>query len=906
MKTVLPKLPFGQRTYRRIRKWLRRRQESRTHNPERNHESLKVPPLPKLPFGQRTFRRIRKWLRLRREAKRDIAANHPANPQSSHLSQITIEVPGTDPHSELFARNGATAPLFPVIVKFEYSRTASPASAGLNDDSRQLAVGYRSLTLRERASGKTLCYVDFREGGNAPSHILYGFSDIEPWGTWSIGGGSAIALWLSAEPTGELELSLDAMGFKGLEGGTNCTVTTNLGHSTQFVASAVVGIIESVMQQAETHSSESFFGAVLLKKDRNNCSLTAENPLTSIIILNFNKPLLSILSALSVISSGITSAYEILIVDNGSSPINYEVLRTARIQVRVVRLPVNRFFGEGNNLGAEQARGKFLLFLNNDAFLAPGCVDALLQAFESQPRCGAAGPVFCYPDGSLQEAGAFVHADGSALQRGKFNKDFDLKSLSKFEAVDYVSAACLMMRADRFSDLGGFNYRFDPAYYEDTDLCFRLRLRDEIVFLVRDAKCFHIENATTSDKKNNSGAINIVGHNKAVFMSIWGPFLANRTRESLPISLLPTHSIERRETRLATQATFSPYPLVPGGGERYILATTLALNERAPAAFVTPDPYSRLRLDSVMFDLGLRPGLIDTCDIKSIASARLERFVLMGNEVYPSRSVPAEKSFFMCQFPFPLDEQKKINLRQGLDRLSDFRKVIVNSEFTKKAYECELAKYGRTAFVEIVNPPVATERLLRLQRPRKPWILSIGRFTDRGHAKRQDVLIEAMKATSESFRKEWKLILCGGVPNDPYSREYFKRLKESAADSINIEFVISPPTEVIDELLAQSSVYAHGTGFGVTCEDEFWKCEHFGITIVEALAAGCQVLAYEIGGAPELFARAGCGTTYSSIEELSQLFQNANPAGTDLQTRERVAGEFGDKAFFERMTAVTQ
>jgi O-antigen biosynthesis protein len=908
-KPLLPKLPFGHRTYRRILKVLRiRKERMRAEASRRRTESAGIdfqdkPNLPKLPFGHRTYRRILKILRLREE-RRIAALNNLSAGDSTSLAD---ESPAKSSVGASMSFSGARSEtLIPFLVQFEYSHCASPASVGLSDDSRLLALGFRTLKLQEVLSKKIICDVIFHQTGNAQNHILYGFSDIESWGTWSLGRGSAVILWLSSEPIGPLILTLEGTAFEGVKNNLDCTITTNLGHRVTLVDLSSSGSHEAVMEQSENHHANSFFGAALRTNDSSNCSLRDDVPVVSVIILNFNKPLLSILSALSVISSRIGVLYEILIVDNGSSSGNYEILRTTNIQARIVRLPVNRFFGEGNNLGAAEARGEFLLFLNNDAFLSPGCVDSLLDAFHSESKCGAVGPVFYYPDGSLQEAGAFINADGSALQRGKFNQGFNIESLPKYSAVDYISAACLLMRAERFVDVGGFNYRFDPAYYEDVDLCFRVLLRGEITVLARDATCFHIENATTSDKKNNAGSSNVVGHNRNVFLSIWGAYLANRTLESLPKSLLPLTLTKRAQHRELTQATFSPYPLVPGGGERYILAATLALNQRAPAAFVTPDPYSTLRLDSVMFDLGLQTSLIDIRDVSSIVKTRLERFVLMGNEVYPSTSVPADRSFFICQFPFPLNAQQKSNVARGLDRLATYEKVIVYSDFAKKAYENELAKYGRSMAIEVVNPPVATGRLLKLQRPRQPWILSIGRFTDKGHSKRQDVLIEALKATSASFRKEWKLILCGGVPNDPGARTYFQKLQESVDSTVNVEFVISPSADKLDELLAQSSVYAHGAGFGVTGERELWRCEHFGITMVEAMAAGCELFAYEVGGGPELIRRIGSGKTYRTVDQLASLLESAECGGTDMQTRERVAREFGDQVFFDRFIAATQ
>ena len=374
--------------------------------------------------------------------------------------------------------------------------------------------------------------------------------------------------------------------------------------------------------------------------------------------------------------------------------------------------------------------------------------------------------------------------DGIAEQRGKFGAPFDVASLPQFDVVDYVSAACLMIRTSRFFDVGGFNYRFDPAYYEDTDLCFRIRLRNEHVLLARDAVCFHIENATTADKRSASGVVSTVDHNRKVFLSVWGDFLANRSRENLPRGLMPpsgvrAHRVPKGDGTFGpfTQSTYSPYPLVPGGGERVILGMTRALHQLGPAALITPDPFSSIRMDNVMFDLGLPTGGVGTMPLTAVATQKLERVIVMGNEIYPSVHVSAERSFFHCQFPFPLTDEGSACLKTGLDTLAKYEKVIVNSEFTRRAYERELSRHGRAARVDVLNPPVATDRFLTLERNQKPWIVSIGRFSAAGHSKRQDVLIEAMKATSSEFQKSWKLILCGNVPNNSVDRAVLQAIE---------------------------------------------------------------------------------------------------------------------------------
>ncbi len=77
----------------------------------------------------------------------------------------------------------------------------------------------------------------------------------------------------------------------------------------------------------------------------------------------------------------------------------------------LVEVGENRFFGEGNNIGVDEALGDYIVFLNNDAFVEPGWIEALSATMESDPGVAAVGPMFLYPDGRVQEVGASRAAD---------------------------------------------------------------------------------------------------------------------------------------------------------------------------------------------------------------------------------------------------------------------------------------------------------------------------------------------------------------------------------------------------------------------------------------------------------------------------------------------------------------
>ena len=192
--------------------------------------------------------------------------------------------------------------------------------------------------------------------------------------------------------------------------------------------------------------------------------------------------------------------------------------------VRYIRREKNRGFGATCNLGAAEARGKFLVFLNNDTTVCDGWMDALLETFEQWPRAGIVGSKLVYLDGTLQECGGLVFQDGSAANYGRGGDPQDPRYCFGRE-TDYVSGAAMMIRADLFHQIGGFDARYEPAYYEDTDLAFHVRERGLQVVIQPHAVVRHHEGGTAGrDTSKGIKRYQVVNHKK--FMERWQDALA--------------------------------------------------------------------------------------------------------------------------------------------------------------------------------------------------------------------------------------------------------------------------------------------------------------------------------------------------------------------------------------------
>jgi GT2 family glycosyltransferase len=223
---------------------------------------------------------------------------------------------------------------------------------------------------------------------------------------------------------------------------------------------------------------------------------------------------------------------EVIVVDNGSTDETRELLSHFAGLVRVVENETNRGFVDACNQGAELARGRFLVFLNNDTFVLPGWLDALVETAERDPRAGAVGSMFLYPDGRIQEAGAILWSNGEAFHYG-WGRSPEDRRFAFAREVDYCSGASLLVRRELFERLGGFDRRYAPAYYEDADLCMGVRsLGYKVVYQPR-SRLVHYEGATAG-RDTRTGFKHYQVVNRAKFYEKWRETLAREHRAEEP------------------------------------------------------------------------------------------------------------------------------------------------------------------------------------------------------------------------------------------------------------------------------------------------------------------------------------------------------------------------------------
>ena len=198
---------------------------------------------------------------------------------------------------------------------------------------------------------------------------------------------------------------------------------------------------------------------------------SSNNPRVSVIIITYNKAHYAYRCLRSLLIDELPPC-ELIIVDNGSSDETPELLRRIK-NVKLILNTKNQYFSHANNQGAAAAKGDYLFFINQDAFVQKGCTSSLLEILHSRPDAGAAGAKLVSRKGRLLEAGSIIWNDGTCLGYGRGDNP-DKPEYCYVRSVDYASAACLMVRREAFLNVEGFSEEFTPAYYEDTDLCMKL------------------------------------------------------------------------------------------------------------------------------------------------------------------------------------------------------------------------------------------------------------------------------------------------------------------------------------------------------------------------------------------------------------------------------------------------
>lgn len=307
---------------------------------------------------------------------------------------------------------------------------------------------------------------------------------------------------------------------------------------------------------------------------------------------------------------------------------------------------------------------------------------------------------------------------------------------------------------------------------------------------------------------------------------------------------------------------FDPYLDDLGGGEKYMMtiASILSSDHDVTVFWNTWDDVERV---AKRFSLDLSKVTI-SANIFSPHVGFLKRFLESKKYdaiiVLSDGSIPtvlSKKLFIHVQQPLP---GVHVNLKDKL-KLKKVTKVFCNSYFTKGYVDRELGVESA-----VIYPPV---ELHPKKIKKENIILHVGRFRikDSVNYKKQDVMIEQFKKLEKDGLKNWKFLLAVSV--NPGDEALFADVMKNTG-SDNIEFLVNKSNADLWEVYSAAKIYWHASGFGENLEKHPEMAEHFGISTVEAMGAGCVPVVINAGGQKEIVEDNVSGFLWSTLEEFRE------------------------------------
>jgi len=331
---------------------------------------------------------------------------------------------------------------------------------------------------------------------------------------------------------------------------------------------------------------------------------------------------------------------------------------------------------------------------------------------------------------------------------------------------------------------------------------------------------------------------------------------------------------------------FDPYLASSGGGERYMFALVTAVAECGKRVVIAGPNADLPKLRSFGFpEAEVRPmttwGFVG-------ASRRFRTTVSLSN--HPPPPSLARHAVVVVQFPFTGLSSNPLRrlVERWMLRRSHF---VVYSEFARGWLR---ERWGVHA---VVLPPPVELGDYRVELKRRV-ILNVGRFFPSQHSKRQDALVAAFAALPAEARAGWRLVLAGGVADDPASQAYVADVRRKA-DGLHVEVVANVDAAALRALYAQATLYWHATGLDRD-EDEPEKAEHFGMTTVEAMSYGAVPVVIDDGGQPEIVT-AATGVLWRDradlVAESAALMRDRGRCDVLARAASLEARRFGPEAF---------
>ena len=264
-------------------------------------------------------------------------------------------------------------------------------------------------------------------------------------------------------------------------------------------------------------TAQQFIFTGKLKGVKTEAAVVKENarPEVSIVIPVFNNLSYTRPCITSLFTVKEPVDFEVIVVENGSTDGTAEYLKQLPPAVRVVSPGENLGFAKGCNMGAREARGRYVCFLNNDTIVQPGWLSAMVECIRRDPDIGIVGNLQIFPGTEkVQQAGIVCGPD--KMVRSIYNNELpaDHAAVQKPREFQFIAGSCMLIEKEFFLRLGGF----DESYHnscEDVDLCMKAREAGRKVFYCPQSRIYHYESRTVAGHDKNSD-------NYRRFVTRWG------------------------------------------------------------------------------------------------------------------------------------------------------------------------------------------------------------------------------------------------------------------------------------------------------------------------------------------------------------------------------------------------
>lgn len=257
--------------------------------------------------------------------------------------------------------------------------------------------------------------------------------------------------------------------------------------------------------------------------------------------------------------------------------------------------------------------------------------------------------------------------------------------------------------------------------------------------------------------------------------------------------------------------------------------------------------------------------------------------------------VACKKLFLHIQQPLHTSQTKNLWEKFKLSRVT---KIFCNSTYTK-SFLPPLLRDKTT----IIYPSVP---IMARKVEKQNWILHVGRFRVKnianGDYKKQSVMVEAFKKVVDKGLKNWKFVLAVSIQDK--DKEEFEEMKKSAKN-YPVEFFINKSNSELWDLYSKSKIYWHASGYGEDLVKHPEFAEHFGISTVEAMGAGCVPIVINAGGQKEIVTDSKNGYLWNTLSELEEktlfLIKNTKKLEILSENAKKRAADFTEVEFAQKI-----